>query len=127
MPIVHCFPLNDVDARNLLLNFHPSPSTPRLRCRLFAQSLGEETLFKKNLFPKKVPSHQHHISRLPFKRGVQVTMKGFDQMQCCQLLSKFAKSRSSDLLLSLNREKFINGQFLNKLETLPKIAKRIRL
>ena len=48
-------------------------------------------------------------------------------MQCCQLLSKFAKSRSSDVLLSLNREKFINGQFLNKLETLPKIAKRIRL
>ena len=42
------------------------PSPPRLRRRLFAQSLGEETLFKKNLFPKKVPSHQHHISRLQF-------------------------------------------------------------
>ena len=50
-------------------------------------------------------------------------MNGFDQMQCCQLLSKFAKSRSSEVLLSLGKSS--NGQFLNKLETLPKSAKRM--
>lgn len=30
-------------------------------------------------------------------------MNGFDQMQCCQLLSKFAKGRSSEVLGSLGK------------------------
>ena len=55
-------------------------------------------------------------------------MKGFDQIQCYQLLSTYIEGLHKFCAVKyfFLQQTMTDGQFLSKLETLPKSAKRIR-